>query len=307
MTTVLPEATATTPSVQRPQPMLVAVRDPAADRTAVEWAAARAAAFGAPLTVLHAIADPSLMPPGRVYGDEVIAGRVMVGREASRVAHRHPGLRVSTYLHCGDVVEALLGLSVAAPMIVVGADRRDPLTGEYKGSVALQVALNSATPVLVVPQAYAYGTVSSQAGGGVVVGVDGSDMSRAALLRAAEEAHAAGVALTVVTALGSSPQRMAVGASPMLLDVRTRFPDLLVTWIVDDLHTPVEALALHGAGSDLLVIGRHGSGTRSAMSLGSVTHTLLLEPPCPTLVLTRRELEPSENVPTRAEERMNVL
>ncbi|WP_434994265.1 universal stress protein [Arthrobacter sp. Ld5] len=306
MTTVLPAATATAPSAQRSEPMLVAMRDPAADRTAVEWAAARAAALDAPLTVLHAIADPSLMPPGRLYGDEVIGGRVMVGREASRVAHRHPGLRVSTYLHCGDVVEALLGLSTAAPMIVVGADRKDPATGEYKGSVALQVALNSATAVAVVPPSYGYGTVSGQARGGVVVGVDGSDMSHAALMRAAEEAHAAGMALTVVTALGSSPQRMAIGASPMLLDVRTRYPDLLVSWIVDELHTPVEALELYGTGSDLLVIGRHGSGARSAMSLGSVTHTLLLEPPCPTLVLTRRELEPSGNGPTPAEERMTV-
>ncbi|WP_104165048.1 universal stress protein [Arthrobacter sp. SX1312] len=306
MTTVLPEAEATTPSIQRSEPMLVAVRDSAADRTAVEWAAARAAALEAPLTVLHAIADPSLMPPGRLYGDEVIAGRVMVSREGSRVAHRYPGLRVSTYLHCGDVVEALLGLSAAAPMIVVGADRRDPSSGEFKGSVALQVALNSATPVAVVPPGHGYRMDSRQARGGVVVGVDGSDVSRAALMRAAEEAHRAGVVLTVVTALGSSPQRMAVGASPMLLAVRTRYPDLLVSWIVDDLHTPVEALALYGSGCDLLVIGRHGSGARSAMSLGSVTHTLLLDPPCPTLVLTRREPEPSVNAPPRAEERMSV-
>ncbi|WP_247826168.1 universal stress protein [Arthrobacter antioxidans] len=306
MTTVLPEATATKPPVQRSEPMLVAMRDSAADRPAVEWAAARAAALDAPLTVLHAITDPSLMPPGRLYGDEVIAGRVMVSREASRVAHRYPGLRVSTYLHCGDVVEALLGLSAAAPMIVVGADRRDPTSGEYKGSVALQVALNSATPVAVVPPAYGYRTDSGQAGGGVVVGVDGSEVSRAALMRAAEEAHSAGMGLTVVTALGSSPQRMAVGAAPMLLAVRTRYPDLLVSWVVDDLHTPVEALALYGTGSDLLVIGRHGSGARSAMSLGSVTHTLLLEPPCPTLVLTHREPEPPDGSPTRTAERMNV-
>ncbi|MHA7238708.1 universal stress protein [Arthrobacter sp. TMS1-12-1] len=305
MTTVLPEATATEPSLEHSEPMLVAMRDPAADRTAVEWAATRAAALHVPLTVLHAIPDPSLVPPGRLYGDEVIAGRVMVSREASRVAHRYPGLRVSTYLHCGDVVEALLGLSAAAPMIVVGADRRDPASGEFRGSVALQVALNSATPVAVVPPGYGYQTASGQARGGVVVGVDGSDMSRAALLRAAAEANAGSMALTVVTALGSSPQRMAIGASSMLLAVRTRYPSLLVSWIADDLHAPVEALALYAAGSDLLVIGRHGSGARSAMSLGSVTHTLLLEPPCPTLVLTRRELEPPEGRATHAEERRN--
>ncbi|MFJ6003802.1 universal stress protein [Arthrobacter sp. NPDC092385] len=292
MTTLLPEVKAEAPAIRQAEPMLVAMRDPATDRFAVDWAAHRAASLNAPLTLLHAIADPSLMPPGISYGDEVIAGRAMINREAERVTHRYPCLRVGTYLHCGDVVEALLGLSASAPMIVVGADRKDPASGEFKGSVAVQVALNSSTPVVVVPPGQVHLPVTGENPGGVVVGVDGSEVSHAALTRAAEEAHLITTSLTVVTALGASPERMAVGASTMLLEVRERYPHLSVSWIVDDLRTPAQALALYGAGSDLLVIGRHGSGARSAMSLGSVTHTLLLEPPCPTLVVTRREPEP---------------
>jgi nucleotide-binding universal stress UspA family protein len=292
MTTLLPEVRAEAPSIHQAEPMLVAVRDPASGRSAVDWAARRAASLDAPLTLLHAIADPSLMPPGSSYGDEVIAGRALTHREAERVTHRYPRLRVGTYLHCGDVVEALLGLSASAPMIVVGADRKDPASGEFKGSVAVQVALNSSTPVVVVSPGQVDLPVTGESMGGVVVGVDGSEVSHAALARAAEEARLIATSLTVVTALGGSTERTAIGASTMLLGVRERYPHLSVSWIVDDMRTPVQALALYGAGSDLLVIGRHGSGARSAMSLGSVTHTLLLEPPCPTLVVTHREPGP---------------
>lgn len=291
MKTLLPDVGAEAPSIQQTEPMLVAMRDPVTDRSAVAWAAHRAASLNVPLTLLHAVADPSLMAPGTSYGDEVIAGRAFINREAERVVRYYPGLRVGTYLHCGDIVEALLGLSASVPMIVVGADRKDSATGEFRGSVALQVALNSSTPVVVVPPGQTYLPTAGDDEGRVVVGVDGSEVSHVTLIRAAEEAHALGESLTVVTALGPSPERMAVGASTMLLEVRERYPHVPVNWVVDDIRSPVQALRFYGAGSDLLVIGRHGSGARSAMSLGSVTHTLLLEPPCPTLVLTHREPE----------------
>lgn len=265
--------------------MLAAVRDPASDRAVVEWAAARAASLATPLTLLHAVADPALLPPGTSFSDEVKGGRELIVREASRVGQAYPGLRISTYLHCGGIVEALLGLAATAPMLVVGADRQDPSSGEFKGSVALRVALNSSAPVVVVPP-----TPPPAPGGGVVVGVDGSAMSRTALLRAAEEAHALAGRLTVVTTLGDAagPTEPQEPQEPeMLRELRARFRALTVQWVVDDVHGPVQALSSRASGAELLVIGRHGSGARSGMSLGSVTHRLLLEPPCPTLVVTR--------------------
>ncbi len=265
--------------------MLVAVRDPASDRAVVEWAAARAASLAAPLTLLHAVADPALLPPGSSFGDEVKRGRELIVREASRVGEAHPGLRVSTYLHCGGIVEALLGLAATAPMLVVGADRQDPASGEFKGSVALRVALNSSAPVVVVPPAPS--AASAASGGGVVVGVDGSEMSRTALLRAAEEADATAGQLTVVTTPDAAAGPRALEGPELVRELQARFPALTVRWVVDDVHGPVQALSSRAAGADLLVIGRHGSGARSGMSLGSVTHRLLLEPPCPTLVVTR--------------------
>lgn len=289
MTTVLSDLTPAAQHLAPPEgPMLVAVRESVADRSAVDWAARRAESRAVPLTLLHAVPDPSLMPPGTAYEEVVSAGRELLNREAARVTLEHPGLRLATYLYCGDVVEALLGLSAAAPMIVVGADRRDLRTGEFKDSVALQVALNSSAPVVVVPPAYTYGP-ANQDKGGAVVGIDGSGMSQVALIRGAEEAHSAALHLTVVVASGSLTERMEVTASTMLQDVRVRYPHMRVSWIVDDAHSPVQLLNAYGRGSDLVVIGRHGTGARSGMSLGRVTRKLLLDPPCPTLIVTRRQ------------------
>ena len=42
MKTLLPDVGAEAPSIQQTEPMLVAIRDPVTDRSAVEWAARRA-------------------------------------------------------------------------------------------------------------------------------------------------------------------------------------------------------------------------------------------------------------------------
>ncbi|MDN4610398.1 universal stress protein [Arthrobacter burdickii] len=297
------DSRATTPRPdKRVRPLVVAVRDAATGGPAVLWAARRAKSLGVPLTLVHAVPDPALMPPGSPYGDVVIRGREVLRTEASRISADFPALHVGTYLHCGDVVEALLGLAAESPLLILGSDRMDAASGEFRGSVSLQVALGSRVPVVVVPSddgrsPGTEGTIEGTAdattdatSGGVVVGVDGSPLSGVALLRAADEAHAMGTTLTVVSAPvhGSGvPQTpvMQEGASALLLHVSTRYPHLAVRQVLDEVRDAAQALAHYGAGADLLVIGRHGRGARTGMYLGSVTHTLLLHPPCPTLVV----------------------
>lgn len=289
-------------SDKRNRPIVVAVRDTATGGPAVLWAARRAESLGVPLTLVHAVPDPALMPPGSPYGDVVVGGREVLRAEANRISADFPALHVGTYLHCGDVVEALLGLAAESPLLILGSDRMDAVSGEFRGSVSLQVALGSRVPVVVVPSDYGRvpdaertidatieGTTDATTGG-VVVGVDGSSLAGIALLRAADEAHAMGTTLTVVSAPvhGSGVQQAQVmqeGSSALLLDVRARYPHLGVRQVLDEVHDAAQALAHHGAGADLLVIGRHGRGARTGMYLGSVTHTLLLHPPCPTLIV----------------------
>ncbi|WP_104181226.1 universal stress protein [Arthrobacter sp. B0490] len=281
------------PAAPRPvdrRAILVAVRGATCLNPSLEWAARRARSADLPLTLVHAVPAADSVPPGTCYADVVAAGRRMLQDEATRWSTRYPTLRVGTYLHCGDVVHALLGLSADASLLVLGADRMNTLTGVFEGSVAIQVVLGSLAPVLIIPAGHRdSGDRNGTAHSHVVVGVDGSEESYAALARAAAEAHRSGAALRVVAAVkpGSpSSDALAASAPGMLRSVHAAYPSLGVSWIVDVLRTPARALMRHSRDAELLVIGRHGRGARAGMGVGSVTHTLLLRPPCLTLVIT---------------------
>lgn len=289
LTAAHPQESVSPPLVDR-RAILVAVRGPLSLNPSLEWAARRARATDAPLTLVHAVPSADLMPPGTCYADVVTAGRTLLQAEAARLSTRFPTLRVGTYLHCGDVVHALLGLSCDASLLVVGADRVNTVTGVFQGSVAVEVALGSLAPVLIIPTGHREsnernGTVQ----GHVVVGVDGSAEAYAAVARAAAEADRLGAALRIVAAIKPEAplsDEEAIDTSALLLKIRSSYPSLVVSWIVDMLRTPTRALIRHSRDAELLVIGRHGHGARPGMALGSVTHTLLLRPPCPTLVTT---------------------
>ncbi len=270
--------------------ILVAVRGSSVLNPSLEWAGRRARSTGVPLTLAHAVPGADLIPPGTCYAEVVAAGRALLQSEATRLSAKFPALRVGTYLHCGDVVHALLGLSVDASMLVVGADRMNTLTGVFQGSVAVEIALGSLAPVLVIPTGHREnGGRNGMPQGHVVVGVDGSVEGNAAVSRAAAEAHRLGAALRVVAAVRPEAplsERESIETSALLVDIRSAYPTLTVNWIVDVLRPPARALVRHSRDAALLVIGRHGRGARPGMGLGSVTHTLLLRPPCPILVMT---------------------
>jgi nucleotide-binding universal stress UspA family protein len=292
------------PSPSERRAILVAIRGPSSVNVSLEWAARRARATDLPLTLVHAVPAADSMPPGTCYADVVTAGRRMLQDEATRLSVKYPTVQVGTYLHCGDVVNALLGLSANASLLVVGADRVNTLTGVFQGSVAIQVVLGSLAPVLVIPTGPRdNGDKNGTAHGHVVVGVDGSAESDAALTRAAAEAHRLGAALRVIAAVKpGSPafDTLAVSAPRMLSAIHAAYPSLGVSWVVDAQRPAARALMRHSQDADLLVIGRHGRGAGAGMGIGSVTHTVLLRPPCLTLVITLPEIDTGVSTDARA-------
>ncbi|NOJ58869.1 universal stress protein [Arthrobacter sp. 260] len=275
----------------REHPIVVAFRDQVTGPAILRWAVARSALTGHHVTVLHAIPDPSLVPPvaagGTPYGSLIAAARQMLDEESRKVCTDYPAAHVTANVHSGDIVDALVNLSADASLIVVGADRMDHRNGEYLGSVGQQVVLGSFAPVVVIPRD---APAVRQEDGAVVVGVDGSAESLTALQAAATEASSANRGLAVVTAVdGSTEDPFGEGKTQeTLAEVQAAHPGLVVSRVVDRERAPTEALSFHAAGAYLLVIGRHGRGARPGIQLGSVTHTLLLTPQCPTLVVTRR-------------------
>ena len=170
------------------------------------------------------------------------------------------------------------------------------------GSTAIQLLQLAPGPVVVVREPDP-GTVPGTAAGQIVVGVDGSELSRRAVRFAFDEAATRGVRLTAVhawfrpwhPALRSVEASGAVDWSFLEADaaallaesiapVRHQFPDVDVTERLVD-GQPGEALLDASSGAELLVVGSRGRGGLAGLVLGSVSHGVVHRAHCPVAVI----------------------
>jgi nucleotide-binding universal stress UspA family protein len=140
----------------------------------------------------------------------------------------------------------------------------------------------------------------------VVVGVDGSGPSRAALRRAAEEARTHEAVLEVVAAWSFLDQATGAPFDPQYGEatVRTQLEQIVKDELGDE---PVPSLALRvendlparallaaADGAWLVVVGSRGIGGFKGLLLGSVSTQLAHHAPCPVLIVRGQETIPSE-------------
>jgi nucleotide-binding universal stress UspA family protein len=159
--------------------------------------------------------------------------------------------------------------------------------------------------VVVVPNIPGDASAAGAWTGPVVVGVDGSPGSHAALTAALEEASLHGVPLILVHAwhlvpgglsTSAAQQRRRIRAdevahqlivSEALAGVGQRFPEVGVTERIEQDH-PVRALleaAQTGTGASLLVVGARGTGGYPGLTVGSVAMSVLHHARCPVCVV----------------------
>ena len=168
-------------------PVLVGVDGSRRGLDAVEAAAAEAALRHRSLRIVHAFAWPTpstAVPPGvaglslqtfRDGAEEIVTEAVLL---AGKVA---PDVPTSSRVVNGGPSQVLCAESRHAALLVLGDRGTGGIPGLRIGSAALHAATHGACPVLVVR--------GNRAGDGpVVVGIDGSRASAAALGFAAEEA-----------------------------------------------------------------------------------------------------------------------
>ncbi|MDZ5443734.1 universal stress protein [Micromonospora sp. 4G57] len=267
---------------------------------AVRLAAAEAARRHRPLRVvhgfiwplLHAAMNPVAEGPGgglRRQAQELVATAVA---EAEATA---PAVRVSGEIIDGEASAVLVGESPTAAMIMLGDRGLGGFASLVVGSVAIQVASYADCPVLVVRG-------EEHAAGPVVVGVDGSALSRAAVEFAVEEAALRGAGLHAVHAY---PHPVSSGPGDMqplvyeenqlrgeetrilaesLAGLAERYPEVPVTRAV--VHgRPVAALTEASRRAQLLVVGSQGRSELTGLLLGSVGHALLHHAACPVAVV----------------------
>lgn len=268
---------------------------------AIRLAAAEAARRHRPLRVVHGFIWPLLRvpvepvagaPPGgglRHQAEELVAAAVAEAEAAA------PGLRVSGEIIDGQAAAVLVGESSTATMIVLGDRGLGGFGALVLGSVAIQVASYAACPVLVARG-------EDRAAGPVVVGVDGSPLSRLAVEFAAEEAAVRGTRLHAVHAythpvsggpgdmqplvyeenqLRSEEERV---LAESLTGLGERYPEVPVTREVRR-GRPVAVLTEASREAQLVVVGGHGRGELGGLLLGSVSHGVLHHASCPVAVL----------------------
>ncbi|WP_150118104.1 universal stress protein [Cellulomonas sp. B6] len=275
--------------------------------SAVRWAAVAAQRLGAPLRVVHVwgLEGQLDVPPLRTASAYVRAGAQEVADEGAQVAREQsPGLDVMGMLEDGQPARALVEHARGARLLVVGRQGSGRLSGVLLGSVALGVLQHAPAPVVVVPRTQ----VAPHPTGHVVVGVDGSPASLAAVDAAAT--GAAAIASTTTTRLSVVACWQAPPPNRSLASWLAEQPDVAPDDLarraaehardaalarlagVDGLRVEgvvaqgpaARVLAQHAERADLLVVGTRGRGGLAGLVLGSVSQWLVARAPCPVLV-----------------------
>jgi len=207
---------------------------------------------------------------------------------------------VSLHVEGGPAAAQLVRLSAEADLVVVGSRGRSAVRSALLGSVALHSVSAAGCPVIVVPLPGRW--TQPRVGARVVVGVDGSERSTAALSAALREAGPDGSVTAVraqpVTDLWSD-QYVVIAPSQQqrhqdaLRNLETLVGEVLVATAGD--HPAVSRLALPGAAgpllieqaadADLLVVASRGRGEFRGLLLGSVALHCVVHAPCPVLVV----------------------
>lgn len=226
----------------------------------------------------------------RDLGDLLIA-------ESARVAAQYPDLTITTEVVRGAPASVLVDESASAQLIVVGSRGLGGFASLLVGSVSAQIATHAKAPVIVVRPPAVRGTREIPGTGPVVVGVDGSTGSAAAVAFAFEEADARGTGLIAVYAWGIMPhdvggddprreQRVAETALvEALAPWREKYPDVRVQHRAIHSLVPVNTILDESDGAGLIVVGPRGRGGFAGLMLGSVGDGLVRHAATPVAVV----------------------
>lgn len=255
------------------------------DRAAIVWALRAAEAYRLPVRLVHA--HP------HAY-DSAVTDRVRAAETIARTVS--PDAMIRTVAVTGRATGVLVEESAKARMVVLAPHAGEPLDG-FCWSTTTMVAASADCPVVALPRS----PRSLTENGTVVVGVDGSAVSEAAVAFAFAHAAAVGAELTAVHSWQdeagdtASGEPEGVGWEPVLeaeervlaerlAGWQERYPQVVVQRVV--VHgRPARALIREAETAQLLVVGFSGRGGLSGLLHGSTSQALLYELPCPLAIV----------------------
>ena len=285
--------------------VVVGVDGSEAAAAALDWAVRQAALEGRPLSVVHACGVPGAMQDF----EDIVAnerGLKSVGRSIAREAVRDarltdPTIGVESVVTMGHPETVLVEASESADLLVVGARGRGTVASALLGSVSATVARESHCPVVVVRELDE--PPEGEDHRPVVVGVDGTPVSSAAVELAFRMASVRRAPLTLLHATWDLREQ-----ASSVLDLRTfaekvnlreeeerlvaetvaglceKYPDVAVTETYRR-GEPVRRLVEASRDASLLVVGSRGRRLLATTLRGSVSRGVAERAYCPVAVV----------------------
>ncbi len=268
---------------------------------AARWAAAEAVARGRGLTLAHALLPPvmgggfSIGLPPRLDILDTMREEAMT--ELGKIADGLECDDISIEIQIGSASALMIQASESADLLVLGSRGHGGFKGLLVGSVGTQVASHAQCPTVVLRD------VPRKAANQVIVGIDGSPHSIAAIAFALDEASRHGWELIaihawdvpaydlIITPQGAVPFPLADVAdseirlaAEVLAGFSTDYPDVKVQERL--VRAPaVQALLEASTDAALIVVGTRGHGAAVGAVLGSVSNGLLHRATVPVVVV----------------------
>lgn len=265
--------------------IVVGTTDAAVSTRAIDWAVSRAAARGQTVELLGVIGgaigmvgEGAVLEAARADVEETLTEQV------ARVVDSP--VTVTTRIVVGDPVSELIEATRDAALLVIGSDYQGPGAGPARGSHGIRVVAGAECPVAVVPD------IELTERRGVVVGIDGSEISERAIAFAAAEADRMQeplIAVSVWTPVVAPRNAMMVmpedyrtgmneqarGAlSLSLAGLRAQHPGLEIEEHIVEGY-PSAVINQLAESARLTVVGSRGRGAIRRFLLGSISHEVL--------------------------------
>jgi nucleotide-binding universal stress UspA family protein len=268
---------------------------------AARWAAREAVANGRGLTLLFAILPAvtsfTFGPGVPVSPNGIDVIRAAAGNELHLLAETLPCEDVLTALVIGAPSGALFDASLSAETIVVGSRGRGGFEGLLLGSVSAQISAHAQCPVVIIRDEPIVDARN------IVVGLDGSPASQAALAFAFDQASTHGWHLVALHAWDIPSYDLLVfsdSSSPVALSrniedeikltaaalggFTAKHPDVKVETRVIRGNT-AEALVAAAYDAAMLVVGTRGHGRILGAIVGSVSRSVMHKSAVPIAVV----------------------
>ncbi|MDR2378219.1 MAG: universal stress protein [Bifidobacteriaceae bacterium] len=284
---------------------------------ALDWAVAEAEVRDAPVKIVCAYTVPRYGAAFDADYPDVDASALSEGANAvletalARAKQTLP--EVDGVLEVGDAAGVLVEHSKQAGTVIVGTRGRGGFAERLLGTVSTALPVHAHCPTVVVPSGGRAGAAEGQSPPPaglrkIVVGVDGSEVSKLALARALDEAIAWRAELVVMASMpvasGTSLFAWAPGQvdhSAVLAELEAEVGRMVEAELAGRPRPDgfsVHHHALDGTASallvdfstsvDLIVVGSRGRGGFSGLLLGSTSQAVLHHARCPVMVVPAR-------------------